>query len=183
MNVPVLETKRLLLKPLSSAVAEQMQHLFPQWDIVRYLGSHIPWPYPEEGARDYIENIAIPAMNKGNSWNWGIYRKEAPDTFIGEIVVRISETENRGFWLDPQWRRNGYMSEACKAVTYFWFTTLEQPHLTITKAVENEGSRRISINEGMHWVSTEEMSLVGGTLPVERWEISREAWLAHNIGT
>jgi [ribosomal protein S5]-alanine N-acetyltransferase len=35
--IPVLETTRLLLRPLELVDAEQSQKLFPHWEIVRYL--------------------------------------------------------------------------------------------------------------------------------------------------
>ena len=43
-----LATKRLLLRPLQLSDAEQTQRLFPQWDIVKFLNSKVPWPYPAD---------------------------------------------------------------------------------------------------------------------------------------
>jgi len=44
---PRLETARLVLLPLDLADAEQVQRLFPQWEIVRYLNALVPWrPIP-----------------------------------------------------------------------------------------------------------------------------------------
>jgi len=39
---PQLHTDRLLLRPLEIADAEQVQILFPQWEIVRYLANRVP---------------------------------------------------------------------------------------------------------------------------------------------
>lgn len=46
---PEVETARLWLRPLALAYAEQVQQLFPKWEIVRLLSSALPWPYPEDG--------------------------------------------------------------------------------------------------------------------------------------
>ena len=46
---PALETPRLLLRPLELADAEQIQIVFPHWEIVRYLAPQVPWPYPADG--------------------------------------------------------------------------------------------------------------------------------------
>ena len=35
-------TDRLILKPLELGDAEQIQQLFPRWEIVRYLASRVP---------------------------------------------------------------------------------------------------------------------------------------------
>jgi hypothetical protein len=39
-------TKRLLLRPLQLSDDEHTQRLFPQWEIVKFLNSKVPWPYP-----------------------------------------------------------------------------------------------------------------------------------------
>jgi ribosomal-protein-alanine N-acetyltransferase len=41
-----LETKRLILRPLRMEDADQTQRLFPYWDVVKFLNTTIPWPYP-----------------------------------------------------------------------------------------------------------------------------------------
>ena len=55
-------TSRLILRPQELADAEQIQALFPQWEIVRFLMNKVPWPYPPDGALCYIRDIAIPQM-------------------------------------------------------------------------------------------------------------------------
>jgi [ribosomal protein S5]-alanine N-acetyltransferase len=42
--IPTLEMARLLLLPLRIEDAEQVQKIFPQWEVVRYLASRCPWP-------------------------------------------------------------------------------------------------------------------------------------------
>jgi len=59
---PPLETSRLFLQPLELADAEQVQRLFPHWQIVRYLASVVPWPYPPDGARQFFRDVALPAV-------------------------------------------------------------------------------------------------------------------------
>jgi len=39
---PELKTGRLLLRPLQLADAEQVQRIFPRWEIVQYLNASIP---------------------------------------------------------------------------------------------------------------------------------------------
>lgn len=48
--IPTLQTLRLTLRPLELADAEQVQALFPKWEIVRYLTAQVPWPYPADVA-------------------------------------------------------------------------------------------------------------------------------------
>jgi ribosomal-protein-alanine N-acetyltransferase len=173
-----LQTPRLVLRPVTMADAPQIQAAFPHWEIVRYLNNKVPWPYPPNGAEIYLREMALPAMERGEQWNWTIRRKAEPDTLIGFIGLVKGESENRGFWIRPEWQGQGLMSEACYAVTEYWFEVLKFPVLRAPKAIANEGSRRISQKQGMRIISTEERDYVSGRLPSETWEITAEEWRA-----
>jgi RimJ/RimL family protein N-acetyltransferase len=47
--IPTLETARLILRPVSLDDAPQVQAIFPQWEIVRYLANQVPWPWQGKG--------------------------------------------------------------------------------------------------------------------------------------
>ncbi len=149
---PTLETPRLLLRPLALADAGQVQRIFPQWEIVRHLAAQVPWPYPSDGAYKFIRDIALPAMQHGEAWQWTLRLKTAREQIIGAIDLRTKENENRGFWLGLPWQGRGLMSEACEVVTDFWFETLKFPVLRAPKSIQNVASRRISEKQGMRMV-------------------------------
>jgi RimJ/RimL family protein N-acetyltransferase len=166
------------LRPLELADAEQIQVVFPQWEIVRYLAAQVPWPYPADGALHFIRDLALPAEEHGQAWHWTLRQKSNPNQIIGCIDLNKKENENRGFWLSPACRGQGLMTEACEAVTDFWFNTLGFPVLRAPKAVGNTASRRISEKQGMRMVATEDRDYVSGRLPSEIWEITAEEWRA-----
>lgn len=64
---PTLYTERLILRPLTLEDAEGVQQQFPHWEVVRYLNAQVPWPYPADGARSYLEHVALPAMARGRN--------------------------------------------------------------------------------------------------------------------
>jgi RimJ/RimL family protein N-acetyltransferase len=175
---PEGRTRRLLLKPLALADAPQIQRLFPRWEIVKHLAAKVPWPYPPDGAEQFIRNVALPQMERGETWNWTLRLLEAPETIIGCINLTAGEEENRGFWLDPAYRGRGLMTEACVWVNDFWFDTLGFDRLRVPKAIANTGSRRISERQGMHVIRLEERDYVSGRLPSEIWEITAAEWRA-----
>jgi len=177
--VPQLETDRLLLRPLAIADAEQIQILFPQWEIVRLMSSVVPWPYPPDGALTFIRDIALPAVGSGKEWIWTLRLKTDPDQVIGSISLKNSAhaaTENRGFWLGLAWHGQGLMTEAANAVTDYWFNTLKFPVLRVAKAATNVASRRVSEKQGMRVVATEERDYVSGRINAEIWEITADEW-------
>jgi [ribosomal protein S5]-alanine N-acetyltransferase len=183
--IPTLQTARLILHPVSLDDAEQIQRIFPQWEIVRYLTDKVPWPYPRDGALTFYRDIAIPAMERGDAWHWTVRLKTDPDRIIGAISLTRGATSltgidqgNRGFWIDPAFQRQGLMLEASDCVTDFWFDVLEMPLIRVPKAIDNTGSRRISEKQGMRVAVVEDRDYVSGRLPSEIWEITREEWLA-----
>jgi ribosomal-protein-alanine N-acetyltransferase len=176
---PQLHTDRLRLRPLEIADAEQVQILFPQWEIVRYLANRVPWPFPPDGARSFYRDVALPAAERGEAWHWTLRLKTDPARLIGSISLTKGEEDNRGFWMGMPWQGQGLMSEACDVVTDFWFDELKFPVLRAPKAVANLASRRVSEKQGMRVIRTEERDYVSGRLPSEVWEITAKEWHAH----
>ncbi|HEV2690439.1 MAG TPA: GNAT family N-acetyltransferase [Bryobacteraceae bacterium] len=166
------------LRPLELADAEQIQVLFPHWELVQFLAGRVPWPYPVDGALTYCRDIALPAVARGEEWNWTLRLRSNPSGVIGTISLRRTENHNRGFWLGLPWQGQRLMSEACEAVTSYWFDILKLPVLRVTKAISNEASRRISERQGMRIVAVEQGDFVSGRLPAEIWEITAEEWQA-----
>jgi [ribosomal protein S5]-alanine N-acetyltransferase len=177
--IPRLETPRLELRPLELADADQVQRLFPHWEIVRYLASQVTWPYPDDGALTYYRDAALPAMARGEEWHWSIRLKTRPEQLIGCVSLLQKENNNRGFWLGLPWQRMGLMTEAVNRVTDYWFDTLGFPVMRVSKAVANAASRRISEHSGMRIVAVAEKDYVSGRLATEVWEITAEEWLIH----
>jgi len=173
---PTLTTNRLILAPLQLKDAEQVQLLFPEWEIVKYITAGVPWPYPPDGAYRYYRDLALPAMARGDSWHWTLRLKNAPEQIIGSIALMRSEIENRGFWIGKPWQCQGFMTEASDAVTDYWFNVLGFPVLRVPKAVANIASRRISEKCGMRVIGREERDYVSGRHPAEIWEITAEEW-------
>jgi [ribosomal protein S5]-alanine N-acetyltransferase len=177
-TMTVLETERLILKPLELADAPTTQRLFPHWEIVRYLNAKVPWPYPADGALQFYRDVVLPAVARGEQWIWAIHLKDGPDHLIGAINLTLSRDENRGFWLGLPWQRQGLMSEACEIVTDTWFDALGQDVLKVSKAAPNVASHRVSEKQGARLVAVEERDYVSGRWPTEIWELTRLEWHA-----
>ncbi len=84
-------------------------------------------------------------MAEGNAWFWTIRKKDVPSIIIGMISLHDQEDNNRGFWLDPQWHGNGFMTETVQVVTDFWFNTLNRKVLRTPKSSDN-----VALNHQSH---------------------------------
>ena len=181
---PALFTPRLRLVPLELADAPAIQALFPQWEVVRFLAPRIPWPYGPDDAEKFLRNVALPGMERGETWHWSIRPREGTDKLMG-VISLMDDTpatgphENRGFWLAPQWQGQGLMTEAVEAVTDYWFLALGRAVLRTEKAADNAASVAISRRTGMRLTGTRRRDfLCGQNILAQQWEMTRAEWLA-----
>lgn len=108
MKTPPLETRRLILRPITPDDAAAIQKYFNNWNVIQHLSTNVPWPYPDDGAKDFIENSALPRMRNKSAMIWVLAIKDHGDEAVGVIEFRLEEQEDghRGFWLAERfWRR------------------------------------------------------------------------------
>lgn len=180
---PVLETERLILRPLEARDAPAIQRLFPQWEVVKHLHATVPWPYPDNGA---ARNMAqcLEDSAKGLKSYWAITLKDS-DELRGRIDLWAfdpTRRDGRGFWLDPLLHGQGLMTEAADAVTDYAFRTLNYPWLYLTNSTANPASGRIKEKQGAVPAYVEPHDFVSGRGERQVWLLTREAWLARRAG-
>jgi RimJ/RimL family protein N-acetyltransferase len=177
---PVLDTARLILRPVRAADAPAVQRGFSQWEVVRLLSAKIPWPYPEGGAAANMPN-ALGEMERGEQCHWAVTPRGGGDELIGWINIWPDDgvsRDQRGFWLDPAFWGQGLMSEAAERVTEFAFLELGWPHLWLCNAETNTASHRIKEKQGARLVDRTPANYVSGPGVRVTWLLTREAWLA-----
>ena len=176
--IPVLETPRLILRPLRLEDAPRIQSLFPHYEIVKYMTAAIPWPYPEDGAYNSLVLIAS-GMEQGTDMGWALTIKEnEDDQLVGAIGLHdlMGQKPARSFWIGLPWQRQGLMTEAANAVTTYALTPspegLGLDALYIHTAIDNTGSSRLKEHAGAEVVGYEDYDYVAGRLPSALWKIS-----------
>ena len=181
MQTPTLETERLILRPLSLDDAPAIQLLLNDWEVVKFLAT-VPWPYPDDGAVDFLSTSMLPAMEDGNAFGWAITANQVGPELIGQIDYRIERGETvvgkRGFWLGKNYWGNGYMSEAVSASVDFVFGEAGLDLIRAENAQANRGSARIKEKTIGRLVEVRDGDFVSGRGPCEFWEISRDDWHA-----
>ena len=97
---PVLETQRLILRPLQLEDAPVIQRGFDDWEVIRHLHAGIPWPYPADGAlTNVVESLA--RRDRGEQFFW-VLTLSGSDDAIGRIDLwphDVKRRDMRGFWL------------------------------------------------------------------------------------
>lgn len=176
-RLPIFETERLILKEVSLADVTAYEKYFVDYEIIGHLSSEVPWPYPKNGVKEFLETFIIP--EQGNDrWFWGIYRKEKPDEIIGGVDLwRDGEPENRGFWLGRPFWGKGYMTEAVDPITSYAFDELGFEKLIFANAVGNARSRRIKEKSGARLIDVRPAKFVNPSYTEhEIWELSKQEW-------
>lgn len=173
-----LKTERLILREITLQDAKAYQRHFSDYAVISQLASGVPWPYPDNGAEDFIRTFILP--QQGNDrWFWGIFLKENPDEMIGGIDLwRKGSPENRGFWLGKHFWGRGIMTEAVETIMDYAFDHLGFEILVFSNALGNSKSRRIKEKTGARLVGTRPAKFVSPEYnEAETWELTKTEWL------
>lgn len=176
---PILVGSKVRLRPLELADAGAIQLRFPNWEVVRYLGDSVPWPYPADGALTHLKRFALPAMEAGTEHHWGVEDIGRSGLLIGvvSLLPRDESGNQRGFWIDPRAQGRGLGLEAVELVTGFAFHGLEMAQLELANAAPNLGSIRIKERQGARYVGSVPGSFVAGPFPKQLWQLSKMDWI------
>lgn len=178
--IPVLETPRLVLKPLDISDAPRIQSLFPHWEMLQYMADAIPWPYPADGAEWFVSQ-ALPKIESGEEYHWAIFVKgrESEGMFGAIGLTPHSKEDSRGFWLAQELWGQGLMTEAVTAVNDFGFGPLGMEEMILNNAAANVASHRLKERSGAVIIGNSDRGYVSGRLPAVQWRLTKEAWLAN----
>lgn len=170
------QTDRLLLKELIAEHISDYTEGFLDYEVIRHMNGAVPWPYPENGVKDFLEATVFPFQGK-TLWQWGVFLKSDPNKLIGSIVICESDEDNRGFWLAKPYWGQGYMIEALAPITDYAFNELGFDILRFTNARGNAISSRIKERMGARLVDVVPKEFVDSQYTEsERWELTKEAW-------
>jgi ribosomal-protein-alanine N-acetyltransferase len=176
-DVPTFETERLILRTVGINDAPSWASEFIDYEIIRHLSVHVPWPYPIDAVLEFIKIDILPKQGR-DRWLWGIFLKKAPNNLIGAIDLwRHGKPENRGFWLGRQYWGRGIMTEAVTPILDYAFDDLRFEKLIFSNAVGNSRSRRIKEKTGARLLRIETAEFVDPKVTEQEiWELTRREW-------
>ena len=177
---PTLESRRLILRPVRITDAPEVQKYFSSWNIIRNMGANVPWPYPLDGAQTFLQDSALPRMERNEALIWAITRKGS-DELIGIVEFRLNDSEegHRGFWLaEPFWGQ-GLMREAVFAVNDYIFDVLKCEDFVELCNATNIASHKLKVSSGGTFEKIRDKIGPGGSKEQsEIWRMTREDWAA-----
>ncbi|MBQ3485239.1 MAG: GNAT family N-acetyltransferase [Clostridia bacterium] len=143
-NKPILETPRLILRPLTPEDVPDLRRWLARDEIYTYWGRPA-----SKGEREpetmFVDPRPWVKRKPSPDFKWGMVSKDT-NTVIGDISVFDIENNRMGsvgYRLDPDLWGQGYTSEALAAAVDFIFTHTELDRLHATADVRNTASNRV----------------------------------------
>ena len=169
-----LVTKRLYLVPLKLELLKAT--IIGIDELATILGVKVAADWAEQELIQAFPDIAniLLQFPLQNEWGWGsLIIHQTENTLIGHVMIKIipdvtglpTDAVEIGYQVAPLYRRQGYASEATKAMMDW---TLSQPGMqTVTAgcAPDNIASKRVLEKIGMELIEAREKVLV--------WKLSR----------
>ncbi len=148
-----LETERLILRPLDLTDAGAVQKFAGNYNIAKST-MNIPHPYEDGMAEAWIDS-QDKKWTEEDLVNFAIINKST-DQLMGVVglVARKETTAGIGYWIGEPFWRNGYCTEATKALIDFCFKHLNINRLEAEYLVTNPASGRVMQKAGMTFKGT-----------------------------
>jgi RimJ/RimL family protein N-acetyltransferase len=176
--VEIIETARLLLRPLRSNDAPEIAEKINNYEISKNL-ARVPFPYTLADAEDFLEWAA----NLDERSDFRVLSlKQQPDVLIGIISYDWAEDKQRaelGYWLvQEQWGK-GLMTEAARAMVELAFTHSRLENLSSCFFNENPASGKVLAHAGFEvtGLCSHFSKARGHEVPVTTVALTKSQWL------
>lgn len=177
---------KITLEPVTLRYAEEIQRLASHPLIVETTA--LPSPYPEEGARSWIEQVLEPRRNAGQEYAYAIIREDG--TFLGvcgfnNIPVDKARVEI-GYWIGVPYWGHGYATEACRHAVDLAFTTMEFQSLYAPILARNRASQRVLEKLGFRHMRTYTNTMYAKWSKYEilvEFSLTRHEWMTTATGS
>ncbi len=172
VEIPVLYTRRLVLRPFEIGDAPVVSELAGDREIAD-MTIRIPYPYDEEMAEKWIET-------HNDQFKLGIslfmaVTLEEDGTLVGSVGLdldQFNDSAELGYWIGKPYWRNGYATEAARAMLEYGFDVLDLNRIHAHCFSRNEPSAKVMERIGMvyegrlrqhvrKWDSFEDISVFG----------------------
>ena len=141
-----LVTKRLILRPLRDSDAKSIFENIKDLNVSKWL-LVVPYPYKLKDAKSWVKhNKEKWRKKKKDDYTFGIEVKEEKKIIGGIGLHHVSKFQGKaevGYWLGKKYWRQGYGSEALKAILDFAFKKLRLRKIEAGVFVGNPSSGKL----------------------------------------
>jgi len=146
-----LETERLKLRKFKEAV-------YRNWASDAEVTKYLTWQAHQsvEASAEYVK-FCMDSYQSPDAYQWGIVLKATGELFGNISVVQLHDEIDAvelGYVIGRDYRGNGYMPEAVKAVIAFLFEEVGANRIAAEHDVNNPNSGRVMQKAGMKYEGT-----------------------------
>ena len=149
-EMPCLETEQLLLRPVRESDADAIFEIFGNDEVMRFYDKEA---FTTPAQAEQLLSRMIKRNAEGETMRWGITLKEN-DTVIGtagfNVFVMRWARGGIGYDILPAYGKQGYMTEALRAILQYSFTTLGLNRVEAMVMPGNEASAGLLRKLGFH---------------------------------
>ncbi|AZB41710.1 N-acetyltransferase [Bacillus sp. FJAT-42376] len=152
--IPIIETKRLILRPYRQDDAERVEELAGDAKVAETTAA-IPHPYPKGLASSWIGRHEEKARTLG-SYTFAVALKST-DELLGTMTLRIDQDDRKaelGYWFGVMHWGNGYCTEAAGQLVKYAFNQFNLNKIWAGVMTKNTPSIRILQKLGFHHEGT-----------------------------
>lgn len=174
----IIETHRLLLRPLQYSDAPQIAAKIDNYEICKNL-SRVPYPYHLSDAEEFLD-WAMQLDHRSAFRVIGL--KQRPDELIGIISYDWLEEKQKaelGYWLIQEYWGKGLMTEAAAAMVNLAFTQSGLESLSSCYFNENQASGKVLLHAGFEVTGKCQLfsKARNRDMPVTTMCVSRDMWI------
>lgn len=135
---PVIETKRLILRPHRMSDADAIVESLGDYQVVHML-ARVPVPYDRQDATDWLSRAT-----SGITPDWSLAITAGDDVHLGVVSIELRHgLWHLGYWLNRFYWGKGLMSEAAGAAVERFFRRMPEVALHSGAFVDNAASLHI----------------------------------------
>ena len=150
---PVLETKRLILRPMQVADIDDLLVIFTDPKVMALFDS---LPFSREQVSGWLQRN----LDHQEEYGYGLFAVilKSNDLLIGDCGLEVMEVDGvqaaeLGYDFRSDYWNQGFATEAASAVRDYAFDELDLPQLISLIRVKNAASQRVSEKIGMRRIS------------------------------
>lgn len=170
MKTPILETERLILRPLALTDAEE---IFKNWSSDPEVAKFMFWSTHSdvEVTKKWLADVET-KINSDICYDWGFVRK-SDNKLIGSGGIYYKENLDAfeiGYNIMKNCWHQGYTTEAATAMRDFAINSLGSKRIFGRHAKDNPYSGKVMEKLGLHYIGDAEAESMDGTKHFEHKE-------------
>lgn len=172
----IIETARLVMRAPRKRDLDGIVALANNIKVAEMTAT-IPHPYTRNDAESWLEKVS-----SGRGHSMVLFSKgDGKRVLVGVAGFGHRGEEHNpeiGYWIGEQHWRQGFATEASRALIDHAFSETEIDALSASCRIHNEASRRVIEKCGFQWVGTglNQVKALGASVPVDRFVLSRRTW-------